>query len=195
MKKSGQSNNRDDGNRDSISHELDNFDEFLRKCNDLIKSDPDASYPHYLKFFTIYNTIIMETMDDKIHASIFHAISITGDYIKKYEIITKEMEDAINEINMAIKFDPNNALYHDEKGTTLTKFGQYEEAIKEIDIAIKLNLENGSYHGHRAEALRKLDRIEEANKEEKIKQDLSVSYSFEDQLAALSKEAKQKEEK
>jgi len=46
--------------------------------------------------------------------------------------------EAIVEYDIVLSIDPNNPLYHNNKGLSLTEQGKYSEAIVEYDIAILL---------------------------------------------------------
>jgi tetratricopeptide (TPR) repeat protein len=64
----------------------------------------------------------------------------------------------------AIRLDPNDPDYHQEKGIALSGLGKFDEALKEYDVAIKLDPKNPDYHKFRENALNQLKRFDAPSK-------------------------------
>ncbi|KJV70295.1 tetratricopeptide repeat family protein [Orientia tsutsugamushi str. TA763] len=50
------------------------------------------------------------------------------------------MQKAIENYDLAIKYNPNDAEAYCNKGVCLYELGQYQEAIENYDLAISINL-------------------------------------------------------
>ena len=61
-------------------------------------------------------------------------------------------EDAIKDIDIAIKYDPNNHLFYNGKGVSLIALNKYQEAVKNFDTCIKLNPDFGQAYFNRGYA-------------------------------------------
>jgi tetratricopeptide (TPR) repeat protein len=50
-----------------------------------------------------------------------------------------KLEKAIADLDQALKLNPSNAIYYQQRGYFESKAGQYKKALKDLDLAIKIN--------------------------------------------------------
>ena len=85
---------------------------------------------------------------------------------RAYEyFLSGKYKEAINDFNLLINSNPNEADYFYHKGRSYTLLLKDEEAIKNYDQAIKLNPHNAEYFYQRGFCLTLLDKQEEAFKD------------------------------
>jgi tetratricopeptide (TPR) repeat protein len=65
---------------------------------------------------------------------------------------SQQFESAIEDYNEAIKLDPENADYFNQRGITKDKLKDYKGAIEDFDKAIELNPKVGKIYGNRVSA-------------------------------------------
>jgi Flp pilus assembly protein TadD len=74
-------------------------------------------------------------------------------------------DDALNELNKAIRLNPSRIEYRLAKAKLLIVTGIYEEALDECDQVLKKDPNNFEAHKLKAEALEHLGKNEEAKRE------------------------------
>ena len=74
----------------------------------------------------------------------------------------KLYEDAIEDYNKAIEFNPYNSLAFFNIGNTKNTLGKFEEAIENFDKAIKLNPNNSYFYNSKGNIKNTLGKFEEA---------------------------------
>jgi tetratricopeptide (TPR) repeat protein/tRNA A-37 threonylcarbamoyl transferase component Bud32 len=74
----------------------------------------------------------------------------------------KRYQEALAAYEQAIRLNPNDAAYHNRKGTALLALKRHQEALAAYEEAIRLNPTNDDYHDNRGIALSYLQRYQEA---------------------------------
>ncbi|MBS3158018.1 tetratricopeptide repeat protein [Candidatus Woesearchaeota archaeon] len=76
----------------------------------------------------------------------------------------KRFDEALEDIEIAIGYYPDNPDFHHHKGYVLTELKRYEEAIASFDEAVRLEPTRTDAYNMKASALNKLKRYPEAKK-------------------------------
>lgn len=71
-------------------------------------------------------------------------------------------EEALVAYEQAIRLDPENSTYHDDRGDALAGLERHEEALTAYEEAIRLDPDNPAYYNDKGDALYNLKRYEEA---------------------------------
>ncbi|BBE42417.1 tetratricopeptide repeat protein [Conexivisphaera calida] len=124
------------------------YDEFVEHQNDITFTN---YYKAFIRILRESGYLDADERDPFERATFLH---IAGRY-----------EEAIEECDAAIRLNPNNPDYHNNKANALDELGKHEEAIEECDAAIRLNPNNPDYHNNKANALDELGKHEEAIEE------------------------------
>lgn len=83
----------------------------------------------------------------------------------RINLSNENYDEALKQINQAIKLEENNAEYHNVKSSILHKMDNYIEALTSINTALKLNSDNARYYNSRSKNLFSLHRYNEALKD------------------------------
>jgi len=73
-----------------------------------------------------------------------------------------KIEDAADQIDIALSMDPNNLDYHSMKRFALKQLGRLDEIIDDFDVCITIDYGNPALHFAKGEALMELNRYEES---------------------------------
>ena len=73
-----------------------------------------------------------------------------------------DSEEAIRQIDVALRINPNIAFVHDNRGSALLNLNKFEEALTSFDRAIALKPDDAQAFQNRGGALRGLERFNEA---------------------------------
>jgi len=73
-----------------------------------------------------------------------------------------DCEQAIRQIDLALKANPNVAYVHNNRGSALINLHKYDESLSSFDRAIALKPDFAEAHNNRGGALRGLKRFKEA---------------------------------
>lgn len=106
-------------------------------------------------FYYLVNPISDSSKDKAI------ACSINSDiYLLRGQLIC-----ALQEINKAIQFDPDNAEYYNDRGVTLQALRRYKDALKDNKKAIDLQPNNACYHDSLGVTYHELEQYDKALEE------------------------------
>jgi len=109
----------------------------------------------------------------KLYLSAFVSFLESIGYIKPQSEFEKGLlfyckgmfKEAIQKYEVSIELDPNDPLYHNNKGLALVELKEYGKAIKEFKIAIKRDPNNPIYHNNKGVALKELKKFKTAIEE------------------------------
>jgi len=107
--------------------------------------------------------------EEILYNSLSYSYVLRG-YVKAFFSALRSMglldfEEVIEEYNKAIELDPNNPVYHNNKGIVLEQMARLEEAVEEFGKAIELDPNNPVYHMNKGNTLSDLRRYQEAIEE------------------------------
>ncbi len=151
---------------------------FFSNLIDTVPQDDDL----YKKFY-YYRSQLSENISDTISAKKdmdkFYSLINSRHYSNAIDFeFKKEWENALTEINMALKILPYNYKYRFYKAKYLIKLNKYKNAIFELDTAIMYKPQYADAYFYRGNAKMKEEKYDEAILDYKKYQELKPEKSY-----------------